>query len=583
MLPTLYLMRVTSVNFIHVVTELQTMVVVAIMRAVIYEVNQGVLIMNKIAIFIVLFVFLFSLSCGSTPTADTTSPIITAIEASGITATSVTITWTTNDVTTSQVEYGATTAYGSSTALSATQKTSHIVNLTSLDSGTTYYYRIRAIDTSGNERISAGKTFGTDSADTTTPIITMVSASEIDETSAIITWTTSEAATSQVEYGTTTAYGMNSILLTSQTTSHSITISEISSGTSCNYRVKSSDASGNQAISTNYTFSTVEIIEYSDNYDIYRMDANGSNLKRLTNTPYNGEQYPVFSPDGSMIAYISASAFSSYKINVMTNNGLEHEELSNTSANSIYGIRWFPNGGSIAYYSNPISPDFGMREINTVNIEDGAQSRLTDTDGMIYVTYSMNSDGTKIAYSLLSFTESTVDIHVMNADGDNDVNTINSISTHETRPAWSPDDEKIAYNHEDAGGNYSIYTMNADGTNQTKLTEITSSIAKPLWSPDGSKIAWHETSGGIGDIWVIDVNGTNKRKLTSNGDSMDYISWSPDSSKILFNHKTGITQTQICVVNVEDSVISQLTSSAAEKDRPSWSPDGNHILFAARK
>src|SRR5205085_10116563 len=47
---------------------------------------------------------------------DTTAPVISAVAASGVTASAATIGWTTNEASDSQVDYGPTTAYGSSTA-----------------------------------------------------------------------------------------------------------------------------------------------------------------------------------------------------------------------------------------------------------------------------------------------------------------------------------------------------------------------------------------------------------------------------------------------------------------------------------
>src|SRR5207237_2868725 len=55
------------------------------------------------------------ISNGSTAPADTTPPVISNVAASGLTLSSATITWNTNEAADSQVEYGTTTAYGSST------------------------------------------------------------------------------------------------------------------------------------------------------------------------------------------------------------------------------------------------------------------------------------------------------------------------------------------------------------------------------------------------------------------------------------------------------------------------------------
>jgi hypothetical protein len=75
-------------------------------------------------------------------------------------------------------------------------------------------------------------TFTTTNPDTTPPVISAVSAGSINTNSAVITWTTNEAATSQVEYGTTTGYGSSTILNSSLVTSHSVNLTGLSAGRS---------------------------------------------------------------------------------------------------------------------------------------------------------------------------------------------------------------------------------------------------------------------------------------------------------------------------------------------------------------
>ena len=94
-------------------------------------------------------------------TLDITPPVISAVSAINITGTRATITWTTDEVANSQVEYGLTTSYGSSTTLDSNLVTAHSVNLTGLTSQTTYHYRVKSADGSGNSASSADYTFTT--------------------------------------------------------------------------------------------------------------------------------------------------------------------------------------------------------------------------------------------------------------------------------------------------------------------------------------------------------------------------------------------------------------------------------------
>ncbi len=89
---------------------------------------------------------------------------ISGITASSITASGATITWNTNKGADSQVAYGATTAYGSVSALDPAQVTSHNINLTGLSANTTYHYKAVSHDALGNVTQSGDFTFTTSAA-----------------------------------------------------------------------------------------------------------------------------------------------------------------------------------------------------------------------------------------------------------------------------------------------------------------------------------------------------------------------------------------------------------------------------------
>ncbi len=88
-------------------------------------------------------------------------PIITSgPEEDEITTTSVTINWTTNTASTSVVEYGTTTSYGSTVGDSSTLVTDHSITLPGLSSGTVYHYRVYSRDAEGT-RFSNDRMFAT--------------------------------------------------------------------------------------------------------------------------------------------------------------------------------------------------------------------------------------------------------------------------------------------------------------------------------------------------------------------------------------------------------------------------------------
>jgi hypothetical protein len=106
-----------------------------------------------------------------------------------------------------------------------------------------------------NRALSATEVLGL--SDTVAPAISTVTVSSITSSSATVSWTTNEAADSQVEYGTTTAYGSTTPLSTGLVTSRSQMLSGLAASALYHYRVKSRDAAGNLSVSADRTFTTL--------------------------------------------------------------------------------------------------------------------------------------------------------------------------------------------------------------------------------------------------------------------------------------------------------------------------------------
>ena len=109
------------------------------------------------------------------PAADTIAPILSALSASPGSQ-DANVSWTTNEPSDSQVEYGTSAAYGSSTTVAAALVTSHTVTLSGLNAATTYHYRVKSRDAAGNLATSADSSFATSAApDTIAPVVSIAS------------------------------------------------------------------------------------------------------------------------------------------------------------------------------------------------------------------------------------------------------------------------------------------------------------------------------------------------------------------------------------------------------------------------
>lgn len=192
---------------------------------------------------------------GATIAGDTTAPVISAVTAGSITGTSAAVTWTTDEASDSQVEYGTPTAYGGLSSLAGGLVTSHDVTLSGLVGSTLYHYRVLSRDAAGNRATGSDATFTT-TADVTAPVISAISVGTIRGTTAVVAWSTDEVSDSQVEYGLTTGYGDTTTIDTSLVLGHSVPLSGLTVSTTYHYRVLSRDAAGNLATSGDGTFTT---------------------------------------------------------------------------------------------------------------------------------------------------------------------------------------------------------------------------------------------------------------------------------------------------------------------------------------
>jgi lysophospholipase L1-like esterase len=151
----------------------------------------------------------FSLS-EAAPSSDTQPPVISRVASGNITTSAATITWTTDEASDSQVEYGTTANYGFSSPLEVLPVTAHSVALANLSANTTYHYRVKSRDAASNLAQSADFTFTT-AAVAPPPVISSVTATNITGTTAQINFTTNRNTTGSAEYDTR-AHGVTRVM-----------------------------------------------------------------------------------------------------------------------------------------------------------------------------------------------------------------------------------------------------------------------------------------------------------------------------------------------------------------------------------
>jgi hypothetical protein len=191
----------------------------------------------------------------STFTTAPPPPSISNVAAGNTSANSATITWITSTLSDSLVNYGTTIAYGSTTGIDTALVTSHARVLSGLLPSTTYHYQVKSQDAFGQTAGSSDFTFIT-APPPAPPTVSGVTVSGVTNSGAVIGWTTSTPAGSQVLYGTTSAYGSSNTLDTMLVTSHSQSIGGLAAGTTYHFQIVSTDSYGQAAYSTDQTLAT---------------------------------------------------------------------------------------------------------------------------------------------------------------------------------------------------------------------------------------------------------------------------------------------------------------------------------------
>lgn len=194
---------------------------------------------------------------------DTTAPQVTAISVTNIGTSTATITWTTNEASNSKVYYSLITPLNTGTAATKSDGgmvTSHSVTLTGLTPNAQHFFKVESKDASNNTTLSSETSFTTSAlpVDTTAPIISALNTTPAS-TTASVTWTTNEAATTKVYYGTVTPLVLASASTVSDgafLTSHVANLTGLTASTTYYMVVESKDAANNTATSSETSFVT---------------------------------------------------------------------------------------------------------------------------------------------------------------------------------------------------------------------------------------------------------------------------------------------------------------------------------------
>jgi Tol biopolymer transport system component len=256
------------------------------------------------------------------------------------------------------------------------------------------------------------------------------------------------------------------------------------------------------------------------NMDVYLVNVDGTNERRLTNRP-GIDGYPAWSPDGQQIAFCT-DRDGNDEIYVMDADGSNLRNLTNHPSSDCENPAWSHSGEKIAFYTDRD----GNRELYVMDADGSNQIRVTRTQGFDLLTRrAWSPDDSKFVYCSTDdhiFDENggpdrydLFEIYVADVDGSNVVK-LTEDGEQDSYPAWSPDGKTILYVHfETGGGMYDVHLMNADGSNKRRLTDSPANQFDPDWSPDGSKIVYFSNESGKDALYIMNPDGSNPQQITN--------------------------------------------------------------------
>jgi Tol biopolymer transport system component len=218
-----------------------------------------------------------------------------------------------------------------------------------------------------------------------------------------------------------------------------------------------------------------------DKYDIYTVNRDGKNMKRLTNyNVYTAEG--VLSPDGKKIVFTSLKD-GDLDIYTMNVDGTDVKQLTHTLGYD-GGAWWSPDGKKIAYRAHHPKDTTEVRQYKDL-----------------------------LAQGLIR--PSKVELYVMNADG-SDNHQVTALGGANFGPSWTPDGKKIIFASNypaPRSGNFELYLVSADAkmAGPDQLEQITFSPSFdgfPMFSPDGKLLIFasnrHDAKEGETNLFVAD-------------------------------------------------------------------------------
>ena len=306
-------------------------------------------------------------------------------------------------------------------------------------------------------------------------------------------------------------------------------------------------------------------------YDAPMTGAQLRALDRPANANGGGDQAILFSTSRDGFAEIYS----------MNSDGGNQRRLTNNAVPE-YNARWSPDKTKIVFVRREAATG-STEQIWMMNADGGGQTRLTNTTTNDHAP-SFKPDGSKIIFSRCD-ANFICDIYTMNPDGTNQqpFNGAASAVEDEDLASYSPDGSRIVFsriNPDPAIPTSGLYALNTDNTNFVRLTGPALPIGDrgPRYSPNGSKIVFarfpdvvNGTNGSGIEIYTINPDGSGETRITNNAVLDNRPVWSPDSTRLAFHSQRDIPINELYTMNAATGgSVARLTSNSVSDFMEDW-------------
>lgn len=247
-----------------------------------------------------------------------------------------------------------------------------------------------------------------------------------------------------------------------------------------------------------------------NNYEIFKIGADGTGLTRLTNDRTHNDFAPVLSHDGRQIAWqreIAApgGGVSAVEIWLMNADGSNpHPVVQNGAFNE--SPSWTAGDNGLVFASDMS----GNWEIYSIPLAAGATPVNLTNSPYADQWPRVSPDGTRIVFQ--TNRDLDFEIYTMNIDGSN-VRNISNDPTDDRFPTWTPDGQHVVWTRF-VQGSFDIWEMNADGTSQHAVVSSPFSDMMPSVSPDGRTLVFESDRSPPSSLWVVPLAGGTPLPLT---------------------------------------------------------------------